>query len=309
MTTISDGQKPLNLKLGINTGFAINRFPEPEVWLKIVGHDLDLRYAQLLPDILNPFWPKDIFDELVKQTLFYAEKYEVTIESLMTGAQMRTNHLMHPNPKMQQMWLDWFKRVVDLAVKLGAEQVGSHFGTISVNDYNNPAISSRRIEEGIANWKHLAEYAAEAGLQGLFFETMSIPREMAHTIAEARNLIERVNDGAALPISLCLDIGHAAHPDERDPYRWVRELAPQAYMIHLQQTEQSHSQHHPFTPDYNATGIIHPEPTLAALTESGAAGTIHLSLEIGHRENYATEFRVLDDLKASVNHWRPFIPD
>jgi D-erythrulose 1-phosphate 3-epimerase len=301
--------RTLNLKLGINTGFAINRFPEPEVWLRIVGQELGLRYAQLVPDILNPFWPRAIVEDLVNQTRTYAEKYEVTIESLMTHNQLRTNHLMHPNLKMQQMWLEWFKQVIDVAVSLGAGFVGSHFGTISVNDYKNPITRQQRIEDGIANWQRLAEYAAEAGLKGLFFETMSIPREMAHTIAETKDLLERVNDGAALPILLCLDIGHAPHPDERDPYQWVRELAQYAFMVHLQQTDPGHSQHRPFTPDYNAGGIVRDEPTLAALAESGAAGNLYLDLEIAHRENYATEFRVLEDLKTSVDYWRPFVPN
>jgi sugar phosphate isomerase/epimerase len=300
---------PLHLKLGINTGFAINRFPEPEVWLRIVGQELGLRYAQLVPDILNPAWPKDIFDNLVTQTLFYADKYNVHIESLMTGAQTRTNHLMHPHPKLQQMWLEWFKRVVDLAVTLGAEQVGSHFGTMSVNDYNDPATRKQRISDGVANWQALAAYAAEAGLGGLFFETMSVPREMAHTITETHELFERMNDGAALPISLCLDVGHAPHPDNRDPYAWVREFAANSFMVHLQQTDRNHSQHRPFIDEYNATGIVHAEPTMVALRESGATGDLYLSLEISHRENYATEFRVIDDLKASVDYWRPFVPD
>jgi sugar phosphate isomerase/epimerase len=300
---------PLNLKLGINTGFAINRFPEPEVWLQIVGEELGLRYAQLLPDILNPFWPQDVFDDLVKETLHYADKYEVHIESLMTGAQTRTNHLMHPNPKLQQMWLEWFKRVVDLAATLGAQQVGSHFGSMSVNDYNDSATREQRISDGVANWQELAAYAAEAGLEGLFFETMSIPREMAYTIATTHELFERVNDGAVLPITLCLDIGHAPHPDERDPYQWVREFAADSFMIHLQQTDQDHSQHRPFIDEYNATGIVHAEPTMAALRESGASGDLYLSLEISHRENYATEFRVIDDLRTSVDYWRPFVSD
>jgi len=41
-------------KLGINTGFATNRFPEPEVWLRIVGKDLGLRCVQFVADLLNP---------------------------------------------------------------------------------------------------------------------------------------------------------------------------------------------------------------------------------------------------------------
>ena len=33
-------ENKMKLCLGINTGFAVNRFPLPEEWMKIVGEDL-----------------------------------------------------------------------------------------------------------------------------------------------------------------------------------------------------------------------------------------------------------------------------
>ncbi len=68
--------------LGINTGFAINRFPEPKVWLRIVGKELGLKYVQFVIDLLNSFLPKIVIDREVEKIkknaegtgLFFCEK-------------------------------------------------------------------------------------------------------------------------------------------------------------------------------------------------------------------------------------------
>jgi len=38
----------MNLELGINLGFAINKYIEPEEWARIVGEDLNLRHVQFV---------------------------------------------------------------------------------------------------------------------------------------------------------------------------------------------------------------------------------------------------------------------
>ena len=48
-------------RLGINTGFAVNRYAEPEEWtaiLKIVG----VKYAQFTADLLNVSLPDKIIN-------------------------------------------------------------------------------------------------------------------------------------------------------------------------------------------------------------------------------------------------------
>ena len=42
------------MKLGINAAFAACRYPEPEIWLKIVGETLGLRYVQFFSDLIDP---------------------------------------------------------------------------------------------------------------------------------------------------------------------------------------------------------------------------------------------------------------
>ncbi len=293
--------------LGINTGFAVNRYPEPEVWARIVAEELGLRTVQLVADLLNPFWPEAVIEAEMERILRAIDEYDIAVHSLMTGAFTRVNHLMYPFPELRQAYVDWFKHFADLAVRLGAEAVGSHFGILSVRDVKDPRRYRERVDEGVRYWQELSHYARDVGLKYIYFETMSIPREMAHTIEEARTLRARVNEDAGVPLYFCLDVGHAPHPDQRDPYLWLRELGADSRIVHLQQTERGHSRHWPFTPRYNAAGIIEPQRVLDTLAKSGAE-EIFLAFEISHRERYEVEPRVVPDLRASVAYWRRFLP-
>ncbi|MFO7919193.1 MAG: sugar phosphate isomerase/epimerase [Anaerolineae bacterium] len=293
--------------LGINTGFAINRYPEPEVWAPMVAEDLGLHTVQLVADLLNPFWPEAVIEAEMERILRVIEQYDIDVHSLMTSAFTRVNHFMYPFPKLRQAYADWFKRFADLAMRLGAEAVGSHFGILSVRDVKDPQRYRERVDEAVRHWQELSHHARDVGLKYIYFETMSIPREMAHTIEEARTLRARVNEDAGVPLYFCLDVGHAPHPDQRDPYLWLRELGAGSRIVHLQQTERGHSRHWPFTPTYNAVGIIEPQRVLDTLANSGAE-EILLAFEISHRERYEVEPRVVPDLKASVAYWRQFLP-
>ena len=293
--------------LGIDTGPATNRFPEPEEWARIVAQDMDLRSVQLVADLLNPFWPESVIEAELDRIQEAMAKCGIAIHSMMTSTYTRTNHYMHPHPELRQAWCDWFRRLADLAAHLGARAVGSHLGIMSVRDVSDPTRYRQRVDEAIRHWQELSWHARDVGLEYVFFETMSIPREMACTIAEARELRDRVNENAGVPMRFCLDVGHAPHPDERDPYLWLRELGRDSPIVHLQQTEQGHSRHWPFTPEYNARGIIDPQRVLTTLAERGAEEVL-LALEIYHRERYEVEPRVVPDLIASAAYWRRFLP-
>jgi len=296
-----------SLTLGINTGFAINRFPEPDEWARIVTEDLHLTSVQLVADLLNPFWPSPVIESEVARIQDAVCRYGISIHSLMTSAFTRVNHLLHPHLQSRQAWSEWFARFADLAARLGARAIGSHFGILSVRDAHDPLRYRERVDEGVRRWQELSFYARDAGLEYIYFETMSIPREMAYTVAEARELCARVNEHAGVPMVFCLDVGHAPHPDERDPYLWLSELGRDTRIVHLQQTEAGHSRHWPFISPYNELGIIDPARVIASLCEA-RAGDVLLAFEISHRESYEQDSRVVDDLRASVAYWRRFLP-
>ena len=294
----------MKLKLGTNLGFAINRYIEPEVWAKIVAIDLDLNSVQFVADLLNPFLPEDYINKMTERIINSTKEYGITIDSMFTSAYTRVNHLMHPDGDARKIWLDWFRRFLNMGQKFGAKTSGSHFGILTFDAFENNY--DFLVEEGVKNWQKLTFYAKELGYDSLIFEPMSVPREMAHTIPEAKGLMDRVNTNCGVPMRLCLDVGHAPHPDYRDPYPWVEQLGKYSPIIHIQQTVLNKSNHAPFTEEYNKTGIISGEKLMDAMEKSGLDETI-LTFEIGHREHYDSEFRIIDDLKESVKYWRQWV--
>ena len=78
-------------------------------------------------------------------------------------------------------------------------------------------------------------------LKYLIYEPMSCPRENAWTWEETLRLRDRVNEDAAIPMEVCLELGHAPHPDQRDPLLWIRNVGAVSPVIHVQQPESGHS--------------------------------------------------------------------
>ncbi|HJN18913.1 MAG TPA: sugar phosphate isomerase/epimerase [Armatimonadota bacterium] len=301
----------MKLQLGINCGFAINRFPEPEVWLRIVGEELGLRSCQFVADLLNPFLPQDLVDEQADKILENMARYDVKVGSTFTSQFTRVNHILHPDPHTRETWFEWMKRWIDLSVKLGAEGVGSHFGILSVTDNNDPALREERVSQGVEYWRRLAEYGAERGLRWVLFEPMSIRRELGETIAETQALLDRFAAiDMPIPMELVLDVDHgdvsSTNPDDTDPYAWLRQFGAVSPVIHLKQSKMDKGGHWPFTPEHNENGKITGEKVLAALEEAGCEEST-LVLELSHREREPADSNVVSDLKASVEYWREFV--
>lgn len=296
----------LNLKLGVNMGFAANKYVEPEVWTQIVGERLGLKYVQFVADLLNAFLPDKVIEQQVERIQAGAERYGLAITSTFLSSYTRVNHFMHPDHEQRQVWLDWFKRFARLSRQLGANSTGGHPGILTFRDYEDEERRELAISEGIKHWQELSWYCKDLGMAYMIFEPMSVPRELANTVEDTRALLDRLNDGAGLPFKLCLDVGHAPHPADRDPYRWLRELGAVSPIVHIQQTEPDHSRHWPFIEPYNSSGIIVPEKVIAALEESGAAD-VELIFELYHREAWSSEFSIIEDHRKSVEYWRPYV--
>lgn len=299
-------------KLGINCGFAINRFPEPDVWAYIVGEVLGLRYCQFVADLLNPFWDKEVIADQVMKVKEATQKYGVMIETTFTSAFTRVNHLLHPDPLIRRMWFNWFKHFFQISSELGAVGSGSHFGIMSVRDCSNPKRFEERLKEGIKLWQELTKVASDCGLKFLMFEPMSIPREMGETIAKAKMLYEAVNENAKVPFLFCLDVDHgdvlSEDPRDIDPYAWLEEFGGVTPVVHIKQSLQDKGGHWPFTEEYNREGRINPKLVIEALKRAGAR-EVTLTLEISHRERRPFEDRVLNDLIESVRYWRTCIKE
>jgi len=296
----------MDIKLGINLGFAINRYIEPEVWAKIVGNDLGLKHVQFVADLLNPFLPDCYVASQTRRIKESANAHGISVDSVFTSAYTRVNHFMHPDAEAREIWYDWFVKLLRIGGDLGCKIGGSHFGILTVDSYDRDY--NYLVEEGVKNWQRLSFAAKEMGYECLIFEPMSVPREMGNTVSECVGLMDRVNANSGIPLKICLDIGHAPHPDERDPYPWIEKLARHSPIIHIQQTVLNKSNHSPFTEEFNRNGIIDGEKVMKTLEKSGCEKTM-LIFEIGHREHWDTDFRIVGDLAESVRYWRKWVKE
>jgi len=298
----------MSYRLGINLGFAINKYCEPEEWTRIVARELGLRRVQFVADLLNPFLPWDYVTKQVQLISQCTKEYGITIESLFTSAFTRVNHLMSVDEELRKIWMDWFSRFLQIGAAWGAKSLGSHFGILTFAAYDNPSTREYLVEEAVQNWQALSFKAKELGYECLLFEPMSVAREMATTVTETKELLDRVNARCGVPMRVCLDIGHAPHPSERDPYPWIEQLGAVSPVIHLQQTVLHRSNHAPFTEEHNRDGLITGDRVMEAVRKSGCEDSL-FTFEISHREHEDYERKIIPDLKESVRYWRRFIPE
>lgn len=298
----------MGYRLGMNLGFAVNKYAEPEVWSEIITNELGLHYVQMVADLLNPFWDKEYIDDQVRRIKEAAVKKGIVIESLFTSAFTRVNHLLHPDEAARDMWYRWFERFLEIGSEFGAKNIGSHFGIMTFDTYEHEEKRKAVQECGIKAWQKLSFRAKELGYEELIFEPMSVPREMGNTIAGARKLMDCVNENCGVPLKICLDVGHAPDPAERDPYLWVRELAAESPVIHLQQTVMNRSNHSPFIEEYNKDGIIERGKLMDCIRQAGCEDALFV-FEISHREHCDFENRIIPDLKESVRYFREVIKE
>ena len=291
----------MKIGLGINLGFAINKYIEPEVWTRVVSEEIGLKKVQFVADLLNPFLPDAYIDSQIERIKGSCERYGISVPSLFTSTFTRINHLLHPDKEAREYWYNWFKRFIDMGRKLGAKNIGSHFGIFTFDAYENKY--GELLSEAVMYWRKLTHYAAEKGYECMIFEPMSVPREMANTVAETRKLMELINEDCGIPMKLNLDIGHAPDPSERDPYPWIEQLGADSPIVHIHQTVLNKSNHWPFIKEFNDQGIIHPKKVIDALKRSGAKEA-DLIFEISHREHHDTDFRIIRDLKESADYWK-----
>jgi sugar phosphate isomerase/epimerase len=295
------------MTLGINAAFAIKRWPEPDVWLRLVRESLQLDLIQFSLDQLDPRGvPSAILPEAARIRR-EAARLGVTIHSAQVGlAGYSFNLLLHPDPAIREDSLLWCQAAVRLAAAVGARGFGGPLGALSVRDARDPGRREMLVRWMIEAIGRLSETARAEGLAFLLWEPTPLAREIPSTIDETRSFLARVDAVSAVPITLCLDVGHACRPgaigDDADPFAWIRALGRRASVIHLQQTDGRLDRHWPFTDQYAARGIVSAEAVLSAVRE-GRCEHVPLVLEIFHPFE-APDDEVLADLKASVDYWR-----
>ena len=295
------------LHLGINTCFAVKRWPEPEQWLHIVKNELGLDCCQFSLDLVDPMLDEAATTTYAERTRAYAAANGVLLHSTFTGlAAYSWSQLLHPAEAMRGAAMRWYERAIDFTARLGASAAGGHIGALSAQDANNAARKSMLLQELQERLGTLSRYAAQKGLSSLLFENMAVTREWGHTIEEAQFLVNLAISGG-VPLVLCLDIGHpcALHTGtiSDDYLAWFAQEWLHTPIVHLQQTDHAGDHHWSFTPAYNQQGVIQAASVLQALRQWPQTPDIYLFLEpIFPFE--ADDATVLQELRISVEYWR-----
>ena len=244
------------MKLSVNTGFLVNRYPSPEQWGKVIK-DLQVNNIQITADLFNPNYPDYILDEQVNKINKLSNKYNFNVFSSFTGAFTRVNHFCHPNEKVREFWLDWFTRFAKYTSKIGAKRIGSHIGILSIPDNLN---SRKNFQlRCVEYWKRFSAIAKKYGFEELSWEHMSISREQGHTCDDIDYLLNQLK-GAEIPIKLCLDPDHgdlsSENKDDYEPYGLIKKYIAFANQIHLKQTTIDKRKNGPFIQSFNKNGLI-----------------------------------------------------
>lgn len=297
------------LHLGINTCFAVKRWPEPEQWLNIVK-ELGLDYCQFSLDLVDPLLETNATDAYAEETRKLADALGITIHSTFTGlAAYSWSQLLHPQEAMRDAATRWYERAIDFTALLGAAGTGGHLGAFSVRDMEQAQRKEQLLGEMETRLSALARYAQQQGLQFLLFENMAVEREWGHTIEQAQALCAS-QAGEKVPLVLCLDLGHpcALHTGTAsDNYEaWLAQKWTPTPILHLQQSDRSGDHHWPFTAEYNRKGLIRADVVLQALSQWPEDTDLYLFLEPIHPFE-CNDQRVLKELRESVQYWQEAI--
>ena len=301
----------MNPTLSLNTNPLVNRVAEPEALIETIARDVGLRDVQLVHEFIDPDWPAPLVRALIRRARAALERTGTRITSGMTGPYGRRNHFGHPEPGARRASIDWFRTFADTLAELGARSMGSQLAILTWADHDDPGRREAAIDRAIHCWGEVAEHARGAGLEFLFWEPMSVGRELGHTIESALALQSRIDAAAlALPMLMMADVDHgdtsSANPDDTDPYAWARATARVSPIVHVKQSSTDKGGHRPFTAVHNEGGRVQPEPLLAALAEGGARD-VELCLELSWREREPADRMVVAELAESVAFWAPHV--
>jgi sugar phosphate isomerase/epimerase len=295
----------VKLRLGINTCFAVKRWPRPADWAPIVADTLGLRLVQHSLDLVDLTADEAGRDRQAAAIITAAAAHGLHVTSTFTGlAAYSSNLLLHPDDDGRRAAFDWYRSVIAFSSRLGCSATGGHVGALSVDDAADPLRRAARWQDLQRALESLAGDAAAAGLSALVVENLAAAREPS-TIAQIESLL-RPAEASRTAIGLCLDVGHMCVPgtsgDDRDPLAWLRRLGARAPIIQLQQSDAAGDHHWPFTVERNAAGRIDADEVIDALAAGGAEAAEVIIEVIPPFEQH--DDAVLDDLRASVDYWR-----
>ena len=296
--------------LSVNTNPLVNRFAEPEEFVSVLTDEIGIGHIQLVHEFINPTWDAKTIVRLTSLMGKALAAKKAKITSAMTGPYGRLNHFGHPDAGVRAYYVQWFKTYADIAADLDCPAIGTQFAILTYRDMDDPVRYRAIMDAALACWREVAEHAAKRGLKYLFWEPMSVARELGHTLAATQELQNSVNAAQlAIPLVPMVDIDHgdvsSPNPSDIDPYAWAKDFATQSPIIHIKQSAVNKGGHWPFTKQYNENGRITPPQLLDAIRSGGGTDN-ELCLELAFREREPTDRNVIAALKESVAYWAPY---
>jgi sugar phosphate isomerase/epimerase len=301
----------MGFTLGLNLNPFVNRFAEPEDLVRVVAEEIGIGRIQLVHEFINPAWPAPTVRRLTARLGDACDRHGVKVTSLMTGPYGRLNHFGHPDAEVRDYYLAWFRGMADIASELDCPAIGTQYAIFTYRDQDDPARHSAAMAVALDCWRRLAEHAARRGLTWLFWEPMSVAREIGHTLAATDALQAEIDAaGLAIPLRPMVDIDHgdvtSPDPADTDPFAWAERFATRSPIIHIKQSSRNKGGHWPFTAQYNADGRITPEALLDAVRRGGGTDN-ELCLELAFREREPADRSVVAAIRESVDYWRPHV--
>ncbi len=297
----------MGFTLSLSTNPFVNRFAEPEELAAVLAGEVGIGRIQLTHEFIDPAWPAALVRRTTDRMAKSCAAEGLAVTSMMTGPYGRLNHFGHPDAEARAHSVAWFKGLADIAADLGCPAIGTQYAILTFRDHDDPGRRAARLADALGCWRAVAEHAAKRGLAWLFWEPMSVGRELGHTQAGTRALQADI-DAGALPIPLLpmvdIDHGDVSSPDpaDTDPYGWARNFAARSPIIHIKQSTMNKGGHWPFTAERNRDGRIQPAPLLAAVREGGGTDN-ELCLELAWREREPSDRAVVSEMRESVAFW------
>jgi D-erythrulose 1-phosphate 3-epimerase len=300
----------MGFSLSVNTNPLVNRFAEPEDVVAVLVDEIGIGHIQLVHEFINPSWDARTVKRLTDRMAKSCVSKRAKVTSIMTGPYGRLNHFAHPDADVRAYYVRWFKDMADIAADLDCPAIGTQFGIFTFKDFDDDMRRAALMQIALGCWREVAEYAKIKGLMWMFWEPMSVGRELGHTLHSTQELQNWIN-AANLPIPLrpMVDIDHgdvtSPNPRDIDPFAWATDFATQSPIIHIKQSTMNKGGHWPFTAQYNENGRITPEKLLEAVRAGGGTNN-ELCLELAFREREPTDRSVVAALKESVAFWSPY---
>jgi len=146
--------------LGMNTCFAVKRWPEPEEWARIIAEDFGLKSVQFSFDLMDPRAGSGVVASYIDHTRIECARYGLSIHSTFTGfLPFMNNLLLHPEPAFRDDAKAWFKAAIEVTARMKVSMTGGYFGALSMKDVSDANRRQERMDGWLDGLRELAQEA------------------------------------------------------------------------------------------------------------------------------------------------------